>query len=485
MKIPKGKSFNNRLLFILVFSLFFLPQIFPEAPAVVDPGVFIPDSDAVSASSDAGMDDREFIYYAFRFSGVKKDLTGKYLEKYDSLASGFDRYLESRSLSTSDYYMTGEAILFFLHDNLFRRYAEMETRLDILFDKGIFNCVSSGIIYFALASRSGLDVRAVRTSDHAFCALSVEGETVDVETTTRHGFDPGEKKEFRNSFGETGFIYTPPANYSDRRDIGKIEMLSLILQNRISEMQHRGNYLETVPLAVDRHALLGTPESFREMMTEFKNHAVQLSSKNDYSKALDFLTAASSAYEPDPVISDAAGKLFYNQIVLFLEKNRAQEAADFHKSYESLPLIDSSIREDTLKMINEKKLYLFVIDNGFSVSHEQIIRYHEENLINSDERQEYVVFIYSREIQRLSVDKGWIEALDAAGKGRRETSDDPRIIKLEETVKHNIGILYHNRFASLYNSGEREKALAVVEEGLGIVPDSATLLSDLDYIREN
>ena len=117
----------------------------------------------------------------------------------------------------------GEKALIFLHRNLLTTYAVLQTRVDTALDTGVFNCVSSAVLYLIIARSVGLSVSGVRTTDHAFCAVLVNGQQVDVETTNPDGFNPGAKKEFTDSFGKTtGFRYVPPGNYADRRAIGGI-----------------------------------------------------------------------------------------------------------------------------------------------------------------------------------------------------------------------------------------------------------------------
>jgi tetratricopeptide (TPR) repeat protein len=393
-------------------------------------------------------------------------------------------YFEKNNIDPTDPYKKGEAILLFLHNNLLKKYVEMETRLDALFNRGIFNCVSSGIIYYALAIRNDLDVKAIRTKDHAFCAIMVDDKIIDVETTTRYGFDPGNKKEFVDSFGKTGFAYTPPSNYRDRYEISAKEILALILQNRIAELQHKGNFIDTVPIAVDRNDLLGTGASFKEMINEFKNHSVQLSNKGDYKKAIVFLSSSASLYDYNPVLTDTASKLFHNQIVRYLDKGETGLAMDFYRYFESDPVILPAMRQDVLNLINQKEIYTFIQKNGFEQSHNKIFEYYDQNLINNSDKINCLVFVYSREITRLSNNNEWKEAITTVRQSIEETEKDPRMVKVEENVKYNIGVVYHNKFANFYNKGDKTSAAAVLEEGLKIIPDSKTLLSDLERLKK-
>ena len=451
---------------------------------------FAPSDEAVKLSATGQpLTGEEIIYYSLVFSGVEKEGTDKYLEKYRNLVSGFkSSYTPETAAEKNGYhpdYLTGGALLEYLHGSYLKKYSENVTALDILFDSGTYNCVSSAILYFAAAADSGLFPGAVRTFDHAFCVIQAGGETIDVETTTRYGFDPGEKKEFSDSFGKTGFVYTPPGNYRDRNEISDKELVSLVLQNRISVMQGRGNYTGTVPLAVDRAAVLGTPEAFNEMANEFKNHAVQLAGNRKNEEAVAFLAGAASVYGYHPVITDTAGKLFYNTVVYYLEKNRTDEAEIFYDTFADEELMGAGMVREALSILAGKKLYLFVAESSFDDSRAEIGKYSDAGLIKEGEKKEYLVFLYSREIQKLAEAAAWREALETVSAASEDAGPDKRLEKLQEAIEHNAAVTYHNKFASHFNRGEKELALKALEEGLEIVPESRTLLSDLEFYRKN
>ncbi|MCL2294754.1 MAG: hypothetical protein FWC36_07810 [Spirochaetes bacterium] len=474
------------LVFVLIFcfTVSAFAQQTQQAPGTT-PSVFIPDPDAVALNRAVSLNDREFIYYAFRFSGVTRENAETFVRKYEALAENLAAHLRTNNINPANHRQTGEAILIFLHDNLLRRYVEKETRLNELFNRGVFNCVSSAIIYYALAMRNNLDVRAIRTKDHAFCALIIDGEIVDVETTNRHGFDPGEKREFIDAFGRMGFVYTPPSNHKDRFEISAKELLSLVLQNRIAELQHRGNFMDTVSLAVDRNAVLGTDASFAEMINEFRNHSVQLSNRgaDGHRNAINFLSSAALVYGFEPVLTNTAGKLFHNQIARDLNQNRLTQAQNFFSYFEPNPIIPSEVRQETFILISQKELQLFIQNNEFAESRRKTFEHFNQNLLNNTDKINYLVFVYSREVNRLSNSSDWVKAIEIVRQGIEEIGRDSRMLRLEEAVKHNIGVVYHNRFAAYFNRGDRAAAAAVLEEGLSIVPDNRMLLQNRERLR--
>ena len=478
MKRFKDKRFY---LVLILFFCFIVSNYAQTAGKIA--AVPAADPDAARLNRAGSLTDTEFIYYAFRFSGLNEENTQLFLKRYEALAENLSSHFKINNINQANPHEKGAAILVFLHNNLLKRYVEMETRLYELFDKGVFNCVSSGILYYALAMRNNLDVRAVRTKDHAFCAIIIDVKIVDVETTNRFGFDPGDKKEFINEFGRTGFVYTPPSSYRDRYEISAKELLALILQNRISELQHRGNFVDTVSIAVDRNAVLATNASFTDMVNEFKNYSVQISNRGNYKDAIIFLSSAASMHTYNPILTDTASKLFHNQIVRLLDRDQVDQAMDFYQYFEADPVILSEMRQDVLKIIKQKELYLFIQRNGFVQSRGKIFEYSGQNLINNSERTNYLVFAYSREITRLSNSNDWKETIRIVQQGIEETGRDSRLVKLEENVKYNIGVVYHNRFADFYNKGDRAGAAAAVEEGLKLVPDNTLLLSNLERLR--
>lgn len=201
-------------------------------------------------------------WFAFR---EEPDLSGRKLLEAALLASGsrssdiimgsYDKWLSGFPYPGK---ATGESLLKYMHSDLLRRYSAGSTRIDDIFETGTFNCVSSAVFFAAAARDLGLKVEGVMTRDHAFCLVSYQGREIDVETTNRHGYNPGEKKEFTNAFGQTGFTYVPPRNYQDRTRISPLDLVGLILNNRIGKAVQRKDFTLALNLALQRDALTGS-----------------------------------------------------------------------------------------------------------------------------------------------------------------------------------------------------------------------------------
>ncbi len=91
-----------------------------------------------------------------------------------------------KNLSASE---AAEKILFALYEDLLVQYCDQQTKINVAFTNGTYNCVSSSVIYYALAKSAGIDVAGVKTPTHAFCSLRADGKRIDVETTNPYGFN--------------------------------------------------------------------------------------------------------------------------------------------------------------------------------------------------------------------------------------------------------------------------------------------------------
>ncbi|TFG59354.1 MAG: hypothetical protein E4H36_13955, partial [Spirochaetales bacterium] len=116
-------------------------------------------------------------------------------------------------------------LLLQLHDTAFKTYREKATLATDLLDRGEFNCLSSAILYALIADELGIDVQGVAVQGHAFCQITASDsgrpENVDVETTVRYGFEPGQKEldEMRN------VIVSVPKKAYGRRENVPIQLL--------------------------------------------------------------------------------------------------------------------------------------------------------------------------------------------------------------------------------------------------------------------
>ncbi|MDR0557089.1 MAG: hypothetical protein LBG43_04365 [Treponema sp.] len=398
----------------------------------------------------------------------------------------------------------GEYVLAFMHDNYLKRYMENQTLVSALLDAGSFNCVSSAVFYTILAVAVDLDVRAVITRDHAFVTVKADGDQggassaalIDVETTNKYGFDPGTKIEFRDEFGKvTGYAYTDQQNYRQRAPISQLELVSLILANRIAFLEKQNRYIAAIPLMADAAALLSmrtektSSPFFMDHEENLKicliNFGKDLERAGKYDDALQYIATLQTHYPGDPELDELTGIVVHNAVATRLRQNRATEAREYlltHKQLvrqEQFASLNAQIRANELvALVNSLKTqadaeYVLSLLNDHALI--SIIGEAESIEIRNAVLNQEVIFV-SRE-----------EGLEAAIRfTEAKLAIYGRIPTLEqnlEVFRNNYAGELHNHFVMLWNSGKREESRAFLQEALRQFPNNKLLLNDVRIIE--
>jgi hypothetical protein len=349
----------------------------------------------------------------------------------------------------------GDYILAFMHRKFLRSYAATQTRLDTLLTNGRYNCVSSAVLYLILAQSQGLEARGVATRDHAFAAVLGDGESWDVETTNPYGFDPGNRREFHDQFGKlTGFAYVPARNYRDRTTLSPLELVSLILHNRIAELERRDRYDRSVPLALNRAELLAerknpTVSGFftdprRDLRDRLLNYGASLLNAGKEEEGLRWAVYAGPCYTgagggDDPRWQEFIQILASNRTAKLCRAGRFTEARDFLT--ETGALLDPAGRRELETRITDGEL---------------------SSLVQGIKQAADTPDITAR-----------IAEAESAG-----LLPAPRARELRNHVSLWRATDFHNRFAGAFNRRDYTLARRILEEALAEFPDNRRLLND-------
>ena len=399
-----------------------------------------------------------------------------------------------------------EFILTFMHGNFLRSYSLYQTRVDTIFANGSFNCVSSAVFYVILCESAGLNASGVITRDHALVTVHIDGQDIDVETTNRYGFDPGNRKEFHDQFGRlTGFSYVPARNYRDRMTISKIELVSLILNNRIADHERANRFAEAVPLAVDRAALLSgdslvvtdeilSSESLFEdprksLLDRVFNYGASLLRANREEDALSWASAASPRYPATERWQEFILAAVNNRAARFLRENKITEARNFLENNKAF-----------LTNANYAQLNLVLVDAQLLSRAGQITNSAEgDNVISAVEQARNSGVLDEKrasELRTFAIQKtaavlcapparNWRAAIQYIEASLNRFGANRELEQALQTYRGNLATDYHNRFAAEWNRRNYEEAQRILNEGLGEFPNDRQLLSDRETVNRN
>jgi hypothetical protein len=353
--------------------------------------------------------------------------------------------------------------------------------------------VSSAVLYTILASAAGLRTRGVVTRDHAFATLEAGGETIDVETTNPYGFDPGNRREFHDAFGKaTGFVYVPAGNYRDRTDLGRLELVSLILYNRISDLESRGRFADSVPLAVNLAALLslsaGTVYSdfFRDprtvLLDRVFNYAAMLLRTGKEPELLEWAELA-EAKSPAPerwreVVSGAVnnrlGKLIKSSRIAegrdFLAANGSKLSPEDHRRFLAM-LADAELFRmvTAVKTVQDADAALAALDLAET-----------EALVPGERLKDLRIFGVIKKAGFIAKDQGAKEAIAYAEAARADYGGGSQLDAQIKALRDSRLAELHNGFAAAYNKRDLETAGELLEAALEEFPGNPRLLADRD-----
>jgi hypothetical protein len=466
---------------------------------------------------------------------------------YETRLAGLYDELRARLGKVAEPAAEGEAILGFLHERVFTAYVETATTLDGVLDKGLYNCVSSAVLYSLAAKSLGLEVEGVRTSDHAFCSLLAGGRRIDVETTNPYGFDPGNKKEFKDSFGRaTGYAYVAPGGYGDRKDIGDRALVGLILSNRASFLERAGRFAEAVRVGADYDELCRDADSRDFLAGRINNLVADSGTRGDFARAADLAAAAAAAYPGEARLAALSLTAAYNRAAALARSGdwagafdlatlrsetpaapggqaarllgpdgtpapTASEWAELaSKSLDGLAqsyaaggeyaearraVAERASRADPAAAskayadIGEEELVNAANRLPFAEAERTADRVYAAGEVSASRYAEASAAIYGNEAGRLGKGGDWLGGASLAERGAAKlraagAPGDAGLAQFARGLRRNFAVEAHNRFAGLYNAGDYAGAEAEIRKALASLPGDPSLESDLKAATE-
>jgi tetratricopeptide (TPR) repeat protein len=156
----------------------------------------------------------------------------------------------------------GKILLEALHETVFRKYVLLATDVADVIRTGEFNCLSSALLYVVAAEGLLEKPRAMVSPDHAFARVTVDGKTIDVETTLgRGGFDPDRSKmseaHVRKIASGNVTVEQFKDSLKDAEELPPLSLVAAIYSNRAVALAAQGD-LVAATVAVDRASRLAS-----------------------------------------------------------------------------------------------------------------------------------------------------------------------------------------------------------------------------------
>ncbi|HBD92536.1 MAG: hypothetical protein A2015_07275 [Spirochaetes bacterium GWF1_31_7] len=414
-------------------------------------------------------------------------------------------------LNDSEKYKIGDSINTLLHEIFFIKYNLLSDRISELKDKGLFNCVSSSILYSICMFKYGFLTRAIETKDHVFVSVQIGNSFIDVETTNRFGFEPGTKKDFLNEFGKTtGFTYVPQKNYNDRYEIDLKKLFLLVSHNLATNLTREKNYLKAANIGYFIKTGRNDTKGDEEYFTYFTNYVKNLAREKKFKTGLDllsyYLVDNNFDIRLNPLQYDIMSDLIksteglqnlleisqyiyekhqdfihkdefrFNEILFYLNYkliNEYNSINDFDKSYTILQTMNSGKNKNDLL----NNIFFKISDNAtksgdFLSGLKMLENAKQYGFDKTMEYDKYRFTLVNNYIVTLSSNKDFTTALDFLK--QLDFLSDKRIVFLLKNVYINFGY-------TLSLANNFEQAILISNEALQIVGDDSTIRTNLKF----
>ena len=399
----------------------------------------------------------------------------------------------------------GRAILKYLYSDYLKAYSLNQTKLDLALETGLYNCVSSAVLYLAAAKLAGLDVRGQRTTEHAFCSIYVPDTSatkagksallkkIDVETTNPYGFNPGSKEEIEHSDQIKKYYIVPKKYYSNRSEVSDGIFTGLIAGNLTSEYIKLGDYFKALPLgAVRWNAVIAEPaKTTASVRNEFDILAANYvnlipDSAEAYASTLDWFSSFIDRWGNNTFLQKNLDTSFVNLLVLYNREKNHQQAVSAYERYKN------KISQASLLKAEEIITDIIIIS-----ATEGLPPQAQVNEVNRLLATEDLASPARQKRAQLHLESFWLESLNALMNSRdyeagyttatlaaSQLPKSTKIKAMKNGFYNNAIAIIHNDFARLANSGDFSAARAVLEAGLKKFPDDKTLKKDLADIKK-
>lgn len=385
----------------------------------------------------------DILLFSILFEG--EDLSAEDFEVFQEYYN--DLLGKVRKGRTENELENAELIMKVMYDNVLSNYSRRQTKLSVMFKTGNYNCVSSSLLFLALAKDCGLDARIQETSVHAFITVyTKDGQKFDVETTNPAGVNPGEKKMIsQNSSGSKKYTIVPKTYYSNRVEISDRKAVTLPAKNICAELSDKNEFEKGIPLAASVYEFVTKEKAAvrKDYDAICANFAAYANQNRQYEAALKLLRAVMGHYGKSDLLVRNYNDIAYNAVAESCNINDFKNARNLLVSY-NYYLTEKTTQE--------------VID-----------------MIFESEKLE--------EIQDLMHQNKFLEAAKLADEALLRQSQNQQFKKAKSNSLYNHGVTVHNQVVPLLNNKEYKEALQILENALKDNPSNQMINDDIKKIK--
>ena len=256
-------------------------------------------------------------------------------------------------------------------------------------------------------------------------------------------------------------------------------MLALIYSNRISLLQKKGNFEETIGLTVDERELQGKSFTMKDLAEPFLTYAANLSNSGKETQGLNFIRKVRDLYGDYDRYHEYITATVSKMVNSLMKKNDYQGSYDLLASW--VADIDPATYGDIYRGLTFNTLQSAA--NTLTLAEFLAKTNAARAYLGAGDYEKLASYAYYLEADRIRQSGGWLKAVAILDQGLKELPGQRDLTAQKNVYLQNYAIEVHNRAVSAYNAGDTDGLKEILNEGLQAVPDSTLLKNDLKLIK--
>ncbi len=437
---------------------------------------------------------------AFYILASADDREGARFEPYRNRLNEWIDNLEPR-LKRKTQLEQGEILFRAMHEEFFltendekKGYVFDQSQLTQVFDERLYNCMSSSLLFVIIAKKMGFDAVGVVIPSHVFVELRLPGSTtIDVETTSRNGFNVVHNAAFYQQDDTEWFTdrnLTPPTyrDYLDREIISATDMGLLDMWSQHTSSA-RMAYADRMRLAELRaHLLPDDGDAQRARLIFYHEEFSRREQRSDFSglrlmydQVKPYIDSLPEDYFSDPEMQNLIFSVKSEMALTDIKTNEEARGITLTRSL----LRNVQFSRSDLGLVEHNLFYILSeyitvnIDRGEFLQARQAFADFENYCSQHDICANTVLKLYARWGESYWRHRDWAQAIEVY----RDYLTISGRTELELSVEKNMQNAFVNWAGEDLRDGEWESAIVRLETCINEIGTALNCQRDLEKIR--
>ncbi len=239
-----------------------------------------------------------------------------------------------------------DIILQLLHEFVFRTYSGNDSRISEMFKNGLFNCVSSSLLYNMVLDYFNMKSKAAVVPEHVFSIFVASQRNIDAETTVKYGFNAGQERNITDELRRITGLVRVPASNPNRQVISNFQLVSYLFSQTGNFWGLSNRHETSLPLFVKSLLIYPQNQSGIEgLKLTYYKFAEQALNTGDYERSIGIMEELAQLLNSDATARYAAVAHFNNVFVRLMNEKKFEPAVSLIEKFRNHAMLGEHARK--------------------------------------------------------------------------------------------------------------------------------------------